>query len=225
MFDDEDWDWIVEHRRRRLRPPADRDHGAVPALARLPPPRGLERAALRRGLGRPRSRGSARSCAARSTSTTGPRSSSPSSACASCSKRSAPGSGARRRPRSCCSPATSTTPISARSASAPGRGVESAVYQAVCSPVPQPARRAKERGWCGPASAAPSRRWRARWPASPAHPTPGCAGARSRAPTSTTRSRPCASTAARRRLRLDKTVAGEEDAEAARQERSSGALV
>ena len=72
IVDDEEWDWIVEHAERRLRPPADRDHGPLPALARLPPPRGLERAALRRRLGRAGGARRARSCAAQSTSTTGP---------------------------------------------------------------------------------------------------------------------------------------------------------
>ena len=83
IFDEEEWDWIVEHAQRRLRPPADRDHGPVPALARLPPPRGLERAGLRRRLGRPGGARGARSCGAPSTSTTGPPSTSPSSGCAS----------------------------------------------------------------------------------------------------------------------------------------------
>ena len=83
MCDDEVWEWIVEHAERRLRPPADRDHRPLPALARLPPPRGLERAALRRRLGRAGRARRASGCAAPSTSITGPPSSSPSSGCAS----------------------------------------------------------------------------------------------------------------------------------------------
>ena len=59
--------------RRRLRPPADRDHGALAPLPRARPARGLEREGLRR---RPRAswrRGRRRSCGGRSTSTTGAR--------------------------------------------------------------------------------------------------------------------------------------------------------
>ena len=54
IFDDQVWDWIVDHAS------GDFSHlllaTTVPylALTRLPPPRGLERAALRRRLGRPR---------------------------------------------------------------------------------------------------------------------------------------------------------------------------
>ena len=53
IVDDEEWDWIVEHTE------GDFDHlligTTVPCLLSpaLPPPRGLERAALRRRLGRP----------------------------------------------------------------------------------------------------------------------------------------------------------------------------
>ena len=52
MVDEDEWEWIVDHAT------GDFDHlllaTTVPlaALARLPPPRGLERAGLRRGLGR-----------------------------------------------------------------------------------------------------------------------------------------------------------------------------
>ncbi len=69
-------------RQRRLRPSADRDHGPLPALARLRPPRGLERAGRRRRLG-PAGGAAGREAAARgSTSTTGPPSASPSRGCA-----------------------------------------------------------------------------------------------------------------------------------------------
>ncbi len=44
MFDDEVWDWIVDHAS------GDFDHRALPPLPRLPLPGGVERAALRRRL-------------------------------------------------------------------------------------------------------------------------------------------------------------------------------
>ncbi len=138
IVDEEEWEWIVEHADGRLRPPADRDHGPLAALARLPPPRGLERARLRRRLGRAGGAAPPRSCAAPSTSTTGPPSTTPSRRCAACWKRSAPASGGRRRPRSSSSPATSTTPTWPRPPSRPGAEIESAVYQAVCSPYRNP---------------------------------------------------------------------------------------
>ena len=119
-----------------LRPPAVRDHGPLPALARLPSPRGLERAGLRRGLGRTAAR-AAEKLRRASTSTTGPRSGAPSSACASSSRRSARGRRGPARPRSSSSPATSTTPIWPRSGCAAAE-VTSAVYQAVCSPYRNP---------------------------------------------------------------------------------------
>ena len=54
MIDEEEWDWIVEHSRRRVRPSRDREHAAGLPAARDPPPRGVERSALRRTLGRSR---------------------------------------------------------------------------------------------------------------------------------------------------------------------------
>ena len=138
MVDHEEWEWITDARHRRRRPPADRDvaaadHGPGHALAR-----GLERDRRRRRLGQARSRSSPRSCARSSTSSTGRRSRSPSAACASTCARSAPATAARRRRRSACSPATSITRTWPRSASRAGSGVESAVWQAVCSPFRNP---------------------------------------------------------------------------------------
>ena len=110
-------------RERRLRPPADRDDDPLPALAGLPPPRGLERAGLRRRLGRRSRRAGASSCAAPSTSTTGP----PSRSSFQRLRGTARGgrhraSAASRRPRSSSSPATSTTPTWPRPASGPAPG-------------------------------------------------------------------------------------------------------
>ncbi len=88
IVDDEEWDWIVQPRPRRLRPPADRDHRPLPALARVPPARGLERGDVRRGTAARWRPAPARSSAARSTSITGPRSRSRSPSCATCSPKS-----------------------------------------------------------------------------------------------------------------------------------------
>ena len=123
IVDDEEWEWIVEHAERRLRPPADRDHGPLPALARLPPPRGLERAGLRRRLGRPRRASWRRSCAA-AVDFDHWASFQDSFAAAARAARGGRvrASGAGRRPRSSSSPATSTTPTWPRPPSRPGPG-------------------------------------------------------------------------------------------------------
>ena len=57
MVDEEEWDWIVDHSLRRVRPSRDREHAAGVPAARHPPPRGLERGAVRRALGQRRPRG------------------------------------------------------------------------------------------------------------------------------------------------------------------------
>ena len=84
------------------------------------------------------------------------------------------------------------------------------IYQAVCSPYRNPLdekeRRAIRIGFSRPFIAA----MRA-LAGPPARPTRESAGACARAPTSTTRSRRCASTAARRAMQLDKTVPGEDE--------------
>ena len=105
------------------------------------------------------------------------------------------GPGAARRPRSCSSPAMSITPISPRSRFDVRPEVRSAVFQAVCSPYRNPLdereRRVVRVGFSRPphAVARPSL-------ALPALLTPASAGARWRARTSTTRSARFASTGA-----------------------------
>ena len=152
--DEEEWDWIVEHAE------GDFDHlliaTTVPFLL-SPGFHHLEAWNERvcdGAWGGAGARGRARSCGAPSTSTTGPPSQTPSSGCASCSTRSARAGAARRRPRSSSSPATSTTPTWPRSPSGPGASVESAVYQAVCSPYRNPLDRQGAAGSCGPGSRA-----------------------------------------------------------------------
>ena len=52
MIDDDEWDWIVEHSRGRVRPHRDREHLAGVPTDRDPPPPVVERDALRGPLGR-----------------------------------------------------------------------------------------------------------------------------------------------------------------------------
>ena len=157
IVDEEEWEWIVEQAERRLRPPADRDHGALPALARLPPPRGLERAGLRRRLGRAGARGAARSCAARVDFDHWASFGKSFRAAARPARRGRlRASAASRRPRSSSSPATSTTPTWPRSPSGRRPGSQSAVYQAVCSPYRNPLDAQRAAGDQGRLHAAPS---------------------------------------------------------------------
>ena len=212
MVDDEEWDWIVEHAERRLRPPADRDHRALPALARLPPPRGLERAALRRRLGRPGRARRARSCAARSTSTTGPRSSTPSQRLRELLEEV--GSGRRGKAPASIVVLSGDVHHAYLGEVAFKPGAESARAPSTRRSARPTATRStrKSGGSCGPASRARSPRSRAAWPGSPAPPTRASAGARSRARYFDNQvGDRSASTAAKPRSRLDKTVAGEED--------------
>ena len=51
MIDGEEWDWIVEHSSRRLRPPNRGQHPAGVHGPRAPPARGMERGSVRRRLG------------------------------------------------------------------------------------------------------------------------------------------------------------------------------
>ena len=212
MFDDEDWDWIVEHAS------GDFDHlliaTTVPFLL-SPGFHHLEawnERRLRRRLGRAGGARRARSCGAPSTSTTGPPSSSPSSGCASCSKRSAPASAAR--------PPASIVVLSGDVHHAylgevgfrPEAGVRERRLPGGLLALPQPARRARAAGDPGRLLAPLHRRRRARLArrgrgARPGHPLAPAP----RAPTSTTRSAT---------LRLDgreaidparQDVAGEED--------------
>ena len=200
MFDDERLGLDRRPRQRRLRPPAARHHRPLPALPRLPPPRGLERAPLRRRLGRLGRRTAARSCAAPSTSTTGRPSSSPSSACASCSKRSAPASRGkaagldraplRRRPP--------RLPLRRRLQARAPR-CRAPCYQAVCSPYRNPLDERTSAGSSAPASPAAFSTVAARprppaGRARPGHPLALARGPVLRQPGR----RRCASTAARR---------------------------
>ena len=138
IVDDDEWDWVVEHATRRPRPPADRDHRPPAPLPRLSPSRGMERAGRRRGLGRPRPHGRPSRSAAPSTSTTGPR-----------SRRSFErmrelleeiGSGAHgRAPGSIVVLSGDVHHAYLAEVGFPtGSEVESAVYQAVCSPYRNP---------------------------------------------------------------------------------------
>ena len=166
MVDDEEWDWLVDHCKRRLRPPADRRPRSPtcsrPAsIASRPGTSGSATAP-----GAAPSPAAARSCAGPSTSTTGPRSSSPSRGSASCSKRSAPAGGAR--------PPASIAILSGdvhhaylcEVAFRPEARVESPSVQAVCSPYRNPLygheRRVVRAGFSRPftavAAASPGRR-------------------------------------------------------------------
>ena len=100
--------------------------------------RGVERGGLRRRVGRARRAAGREAAPGRSISSTGRRSRTRSSACASCCARSARASAASRRRRSSCCRAMSITPTWPRSASRPGTGVRSRVWQAVCSPFRNP---------------------------------------------------------------------------------------
>ena len=140
MVDEEEWDWIVEHSLRRVRPSRDREHAAGIHAARHPPPRGVERSALRRRWGADgRTPGRAR-CAARSTSSTGRPSTRLSSDSATGCARSPPAARRRGLPRRfSCSAATSTTPTS-REVDLDTASRGSRVFQIVCSPLPKPPR-------------------------------------------------------------------------------------
>ncbi len=135
--------------RGRLRPPADRDHGALAPLPRPRPARGLERAGLRRGARQGSRRAPPRSCAAAVDfdhwGSFGRRASAP---CATCSAKSPPGErGGQARPRSSSSAGDVHHAYLCEVGWPPGEADGKApIYQAVCSPVPQPALEAKSSG-------------------------------------------------------------------------------
>ena len=123
---------------RRLRPPADRDHGALPALARLPSARGLERAGLRRRLGRPGGAG-AREAAPRGRLRPLGLLPARSARCATCSARSAP-AGAAQAPASIVVLSGDVHHAYLCEVGCPAArpAAQSTVYQAVCSPYRNP---------------------------------------------------------------------------------------
>ena len=140
MLDPAEWEWLEEHARGRLRPPADRHVAAVPAVARAALPRGLERGGLQRRLGRGSPRALGEQIARRRVDL---------EHWAAFGASLEPGHGARarggdgahgerRRRRSSRCRATSITPTWPRSGSRPGRACASAVYQATCSPFRNP---------------------------------------------------------------------------------------
>ena len=140
MVDEEEWDWIVEHADGRLRPPADRHHAALPALAAACTTlEAWSEAVCERRLG-PARRARGRAAAPRSRlRPLGRLRRVLRSGCATCCGEVGRRRARRaRRPRSSSSPATSTTPTCARSPSRAGAAARSAVYQAVCSPYRNP---------------------------------------------------------------------------------------
>ena len=196
---------------RRLRPPADRHHRPLscsrPASTTSRP--GTSGSATGPGEDWPRRQ--RRSCAAPSTSTTGRRSrTSRSSDCAVCSKRSGPGSGG--------GPPASIVVLSgdvhhaylAETAFDPEAGVESSVYQAVCSPYRNPLdereRRAIRTGFSRPFIAAMRALGR-----SAGAPDPGMRWRLAEGPYFDNQVATIRLDGREARMQLDKTIGGEED--------------
>ena len=123
---------------RRLRPPADRDLAAVAAVTGDAPPRGVERARLRRRLGLARRRAGREGAPGARPRALGRVQRVVRAARRDPARRWAPASAARRPPASSRCRATSTTPTSATWPTRATPGVRSAVYQAVCSPLRNP---------------------------------------------------------------------------------------